>query len=115
MASEGGELASGRPQKKQRKTPQAESMHSKTISVNAIKSKIRDVTRVLEHAQDLPMDVRIEKQRALVGYKQDLEKAQKTKERQRMIKKYHMVRFFGSSYLFIVHNHISTTLTIMFF
>ncbi|KAL8762774.1 MAG: hypothetical protein Q9203_007540 [Teloschistes exilis] len=69
-------------------------MPSKSISVNAIKSKIRDVTRVLEHAQDLPMDVRIEKQRALIGYKQDLEKARKTKERQRMIKKYHMVRFF---------------------
>ncbi|KAL8667307.1 MAG: hypothetical protein Q9202_000880 [Teloschistes flavicans] len=59
-----------------------------------MKSKIRDVTRVLEHAQDLPMDVRIEKERALAAYKQDLDKAQRTKERQRMIKKYHMVRFF---------------------
>ncbi|KAL9576143.1 MAG: hypothetical protein Q9212_007346 [Teloschistes hypoglaucus] len=94
MASEGEELARGQPKKKQRKTPQAASMHSKSISVNAVKSKIRDVSRVLDHAQDLPMDVRIEKQRALVGYKQDLEKAQKAKERQRMIKKYHMVRFF---------------------
>ncbi|KAL8964024.1 MAG: hypothetical protein Q9183_004764 [Haloplaca sp. 2 TL-2023] len=64
------------------------------LSIHALKSKVRDVTRVLEHAQDLPLDVRIEKQRALAGYRQDLEKAQREKERQRMIKKYHMVRFF---------------------
>ncbi|KAL8714257.1 MAG: hypothetical protein Q9220_001986 [cf. Caloplaca sp. 1 TL-2023] len=67
---------------------------STSISVNALKSKIRDVTRVLQHAQELPLDIRIEKERALAGYKQDLEKAQIEKERQRMIKKYHMVRFF---------------------
>lgn len=116
MASEGGGLPGDRLQKNPRKTLQAASTHSKSISVNAVKSKIRDVTRVLEHAQDLPMDVRIEKQRALVGYKQDLEKAQKTKERQRMIKKYHMVRFFGSSCLSIFfHTHIATTLTILSF
>ncbi|KAL8869487.1 MAG: hypothetical protein Q9174_004238 [Haloplaca sp. 1 TL-2023] len=69
-------------------------VHTDSVSVNALKSKIRDVTRVLEHAQDLPMDVRIEKQRALAGYKQDLGKAQREKERQQMIKRYHMVRFF---------------------
>lgn len=99
MASEMGEMASDRPErtqrKMQRKKPQAAPMYSKSVSVNSIKSKIRDVTRVLEHTQDLPMDVRIEKERALAAYKQDLDKAQRAKERQRMIKKYHMVRFFG--------------------
>lgn len=85
-----------RPHRKERKPPQAPS-HSSSVSVNALKSKIRDVTRVLKHAQDLPLDVRIEKERALAGYTQDLEKAKNEKERQRMIKKYHMVRFFGAS------------------
>lgn len=78
-----------------RKTLQGTSRADLTsLSVNSLKSKIRDVTRVLEHAHDLPLDIRIEKERALAGYKQDLEKAQHEKERQRMIKKYHMVRFF---------------------
>ncbi|KAL8760691.1 MAG: hypothetical protein Q9184_003138 [Pyrenodesmia sp. 2 TL-2023] len=70
-------------------------VNSTSVSVNALKSKIRDVKRVLEHAQKLPLDVRIEKERALAGYNQDLEKAENEKEKQRMIKKYHMVRFFG--------------------
>ena len=69
-------------------------VRANSVSVHVLKSKIRDVTRLLGHAQDLPLDVRIEKQRALAGYKQDLDKAQREKERQRIIKKYHMVRFF---------------------
>lgn len=73
-------------------------VNSTSVSVNALKSKIRDVKRVLEHAQKLPLDVRIEKERALAGYSQDLEKAENEKEKQRMIKKYHMVRFFGKLY-----------------
>ncbi|KAL9599359.1 MAG: hypothetical protein Q9219_003892 [cf. Caloplaca sp. 3 TL-2023] len=72
----------------------ASSTDSKSVSVNALKSRIRDVTRVLEHAQDLPLHIRIEKERALAGYRQDLDKAQNDRDKQRMIKKYHMVRFF---------------------
>ncbi|KAL8726363.1 MAG: hypothetical protein Q9166_006770 [cf. Caloplaca sp. 2 TL-2023] len=86
-------LKSG-PHKKKQKPPQAAPVYAKSISINAIKSNIRNVSRVLDHAQSLPLDIRIEKERALAGYKQDLEKAQREKERQRMIKKYHMVRFF---------------------
>ncbi|KAL8699709.1 MAG: hypothetical protein Q9201_005851 [Fulgogasparrea decipioides] len=82
------------PPKKARRTAQEAPRYSNSMSVNALKSKIRDVTRVLEHAQTLPMDVRIEKERALAGYRQDLEKANNEREKQRMIKKYHMVRFF---------------------
>ncbi|KAL8924780.1 MAG: hypothetical protein Q9208_003870 [Pyrenodesmia sp. 3 TL-2023] len=88
-------LKKARPHK--RKGPAAShpnAVNSTSISVNALKSKIRDVRRVLEHAQKLPLDVRIEKERALAGYSQDLEKAENEKETQRMIKKYHMVRFF---------------------
>ncbi|KAL8843946.1 MAG: hypothetical protein Q9176_001641 [Flavoplaca citrina] len=91
-------LIKGRSQKKRKpNSSQSTSIHSNSTSVNALKSSIRSVSRLLEHAPDLPLDVRIEKERALAGYKQDLEKAQHEKERQRMIKKYHMVRFFGQS------------------
>lgn len=64
-------------------------------SVNYLKGKIRDVTRTLERSKNLPEDVRIEKERALAGYKLDLENAENEKRKKNMITKYHMVRFFG--------------------
>ena len=42
----------------------------------------------------MPEGIRIEKERALAGYKQDLEQAIAEKKRNEMIGKYHMVRFF---------------------
>lgn len=68
-----------------------------STAVNALKAKIRDLTRLLDRSESLPADVRIEKERALAGYKQDLDAAYKEKAKQALIKKYHMVRFFGSS------------------
>ncbi|KAL8787929.1 MAG: hypothetical protein Q9213_001956 [Squamulea squamosa] len=94
MNPERERLIKGQTQKKKSRFSQSSPVHSNHASVNALKSNIRSVSRVLEHAQNLPLDVRIEKERALTGYKQDLEKARHEKERQRMIKKYHMVRFF---------------------
>ena len=64
-------------------------------AVNAIKKRIRDVKRKLEHAPDLPADIRAEDERALAAYEQDLEEAEAEKVRSKMIKRYHMVRFFG--------------------
>lgn len=64
------------------------------LSINRLKKKIRDTTRVLDHSDKLPAGVRIEKERALVGYQHDLEQAALKKRKQHMIKKYHMVRFF---------------------
>ena len=64
-------------------------------SVNAIKKRIRDVTRRLERADDLPANVRLDDERALAAYEQELAAAETEKNRQKMIKKYHMVRFFG--------------------
>lgn len=68
---------------------------SATKSVNAIKTRIRDITRRLERFVDLPADVRAEDERALAGYRQDLLVAIEDKFKQKMIKRYHMVRFFG--------------------
>ncbi|KAL8928136.1 MAG: hypothetical protein Q9172_001046 [Xanthocarpia lactea] len=94
MNAERERLIRGRPHKKKPNVSRPAPMQSNSASVNALKSSIRSLSRVLEHEQNLPLDVRIEKERALAGYKQDLENAQHEKERQRMIKKYHMVRFF---------------------
>ena len=68
---------------------------TKPHSINPLKSKIRDLTRALEHSDHLPPGVRIEKERALAGYKQDVETILKDKRKNELIKKYHMVRFFG--------------------
>ena len=62
--------------------------------VNPLKSKIRDLTRLLDHNEGLPADVRLEKERALAGYNYDLEIALHDQRKQKMISKYHMVRFF---------------------
>ena len=63
--------------------------------MNAIKKRIRDVRRRLEHADELPATVRDEDERALTTYEEELVQADAEKTRQKMIKKYHMVRFFG--------------------
>lgn len=75
---------------------------TKSASINQLKSKIRDLTRALEHSDHLPAGVRIEKERALAGYKQDVEQIHKDKRKNELIKKYHMVRFFGGSYIHIL-------------
>lgn len=74
-----------------------DSQGSKSLSINRLKTKIRDTTRLLSHSEKLPPDVQIEKERALAGYHHDLEQANKMKRKKQMIKKYHMVRFFGLS------------------
>lgn len=97
-----------RPKDKRSETYQARISHLKknhgkantsspskdSISINLTKSKIRDVQRALEHSQDMPAGIRIEKERALAGYKQDLAKAVEDKKRNEVIARYHMVRFF---------------------
>jgi hypothetical protein len=64
-------------------------------SVNRLKSKIRDLTRLLRRPDNLPADVQVVQERALAGYRQALEQIEHEKRRKQMIRKYHMVRFFG--------------------
>ena len=96
------ESASRRPPKHPFKRQRSDDLgppSTKSASVNQLKSKIRDLTRALEHSEHLPAGVRIEKERALAGYKQDVEEIQQDKQKNELIKKYHMVRFFGGSCL----------------
>jgi rRNA-processing protein Efg1 len=88
--------STSQPAKKPRRfEPPVQRKRAHASSVNAIKKRIRDVTRKLERADDLPADVRAEDERALAAYQQELASAEAEKIRQKMIKKYHMVRFFG--------------------
>ena len=46
----------------------------------------------------MPADVRVEKERALAGYRADFEKAKASvgpRKRNDIVSRYHMVRFFG--------------------
>jgi hypothetical protein len=85
-----------KPAKKPRRTePHVYKKQAHASSVNAIKKRIRDVTRKLERSENLPANLRVEDERALETYQQELADAEAEKLRNKMIKKYHMVRFFG--------------------
>ncbi|PYH84029.1 hypothetical protein BO82DRAFT_352423 [Aspergillus uvarum CBS 121591] len=61
-------------------------------SVNDLKKRIRAAKRLLAKP-DLPADVRVTQERALLGYERDLEEEIQSRERSKLIKKYHFVRF----------------------
>ncbi|KAL3492603.1 hypothetical protein BJX62DRAFT_104197 [Aspergillus germanicus] len=61
-------------------------------SINDLKRRIRDVKRLL-NKPDLPADKRIIQERALKGYEKELADEEGRRERSKMIKKYHFVRF----------------------
>jgi len=88
-----------KPAKKPRRfDPPVYKKQAHASSVNAIKKRIRNVTRRLDRSESLPANVRIEDERALTAFQQELASAEAEKIRQKMIKKYHMVRFFGMRY-----------------
>lgn len=92
---------SSKPAKKARNNngsgPKPYKTQAHASSVNLIKKKIRDVTRRLDRSEDLPANVKAEDERALEMYKEELAEAENEKVKQAMIKRYHMVRFFGQS------------------
>ena len=86
------------PSKRHKRVPVSTHRSSNIPPINPLKSKIRNLTRALDHGEHLPPGVRIEKERALAGYKRDLEDAQEAKRKQDFIGRYHMVRFFGKDF-----------------
>ncbi len=93
-----------KPAKKPRRfEPPTYKKQQHASSVNAIKKRIRDVSRKLERSEDLPANIRIEDERALAAFRQELEEAEGQKLRNKMIKKYHMVRFFGRISVHVSH------------
>ena len=84
----------GRAQHRVQKSKSHSQHGSAKYSVNTIKNQIFHLNRQLK--QDLPADIRVEKERALAGYERDLELAIEEGKKDEMISKYHMVRFFGN-------------------
>lgn len=66
----------------------------KAHPINDLKSQVRSLKRLLEHNDDLPPGVRVEKERALQSTQRELTEAQKAKERNELISRYHKIRFF---------------------
>jgi type VI protein secretion system component VasF len=92
----------GHPKFKSRKPdPDAE---PKGPSMSELKSRIRDLKRLLEHVDNvpkhkMPANVRIERERELATCQHELAErsaaAQEAERRRKMISKYHHIRFFG--------------------
>lgn len=89
------ELRRRRPVGLQQKKKHAASDGSRT-SVTAVKKRRRDLRRLLEHSEKLPAGVRIGYERELVSCDAEIEAAAEQARRSQLIKKYHMVRFFGT-------------------
>ncbi len=88
--------SSPKPTKKPRRfEPPVQRKQAHASSVNAIKKRIRDVTRRIERSENSTADKHLEDERALTAYQQELAAAEAEKVRQKMIKKYNMVRFFS--------------------
>ncbi|KAJ4361934.1 18S rRNA maturation protein [Neocucurbitaria cava] len=85
------------------KRPQVSNDISKTTSTNALKSRIRDLKRLLAHVENveghkMSAGMRIERERELEACEHELREQVESKReaeyRQKMIGKYHQVRFF---------------------
>lgn len=89
-------FSSADPKRMKHQHPGSQSQYTSTPSINELKTKIRDIKRLFaKKLEDLPADVRIQKERELAGYQRDLEKAELKRHRSKMIQKYHFVRFLG--------------------
>ena len=63
-------------------------------TLSSLKRQVRDIRRLLNGSETLPETIRVEKERALAAYTQSMDEIYHSRQRQQMIKKYHMVRFF---------------------
>ena len=63
-------------------------------TLSSLKRQVRDIRRLLNGSESLPETTRVEKERALAAFTDSIARIYSSKQRQQMIKKYHMVRFF---------------------
>lgn len=78
---------------------------TKGTSISELKSRIRNLRRLLEHVENdpkhkMPANVRIERERELATCQHELEEktaaVREAERRRNLISKYHHVRFFGA-------------------
>ena len=65
--------------------------------INSLKKRVRAIERLFNSGKDLPANVQNDMERELAHHKQKIIDLKADKQRRVMIKKYHMVRFFGTS------------------
>lgn len=86
------------PEEPRRKRQKPDNIGGKSFkkahTVNDIKSQIRSLKRLLEHNEDLPANIRVEKERALRTAQHELLETQRAQQKSDMIARYHKVRFF---------------------
>jgi hypothetical protein len=89
---------------------------AKTASVSELKSRIRNLRRLLEHVESeakhrMPANVRIERERELATCQHELAEkiaaAKEAERRRNLISKYHHVRFFGEYLQFVLVASVS--------
>lgn len=75
------------------------SNHKKTKTnpnnINWVKKRARTIERRFKTGQNMPANIQNDLERELAHHQQKIEDAADEKKRKKMIKKYHMVRFFG--------------------
>ncbi|KAI7355183.1 hypothetical protein KC354_g10875 [Hortaea werneckii] len=79
--------------KKQKPNNLGRKSFKKAHTVNDLKSQVRSLRRLLEHSDDLPPNIRIEKERALRTAQHELDEEQRAKKRSDMIGRWHKIRF----------------------
>ena len=86
----------GAPESKKHHRPADTSKSQRSNkSVNPLKKRIRDINRVLNNVKKLSSEHRIDLERENRTLEHEVQEARSAYRKARMIKKYHMVRFFG--------------------
>lgn len=80
-----------RPHKKQKLSKHK----AKEGTVNWAKKRARTIERLFQKDENLPIDVKRELERELASHRQTVDRFSSEKTRKEMIKRYHMIRFFG--------------------
>jgi len=94
-ASHGAEWDGGPPKKRHKTRKQKHKQNPDAL--NWVKKRARTIDRRLKAgADDLPGGVTSKLQRELAAHSERIQAADDKKQRQKMIKRYHMVRFFGA-------------------
>ncbi|KAI9818993.1 MAG: 18S rRNA maturation protein [Phylliscum demangeonii] len=87
-----------RPASLHQSTPQPQQhrhrRRTKGPSVTKLHKKVRDASRLLRRPAPLAADVAMEVERARAAYAQELEAAKAERRKQKMIGRYHKIRFF---------------------
>ncbi len=66
--------------------------------IGPLKQRIRDIERLFRQRDDLPANVRVELEREMDAHKHEVAVKEAESRQKEMVKRYHMVRFFGQKY-----------------